>query len=123
MRSTTLLKQKRALRRRNHVRRKIRQSTALPRLSVHRSCKHISAQLIDDAAGRTLVAVSSTAKALQDQLQGKTKSQRAAVLGAEFGRRAKEAGIEQVVFDRGASKYHGRVKAFADAAREAGLKF
>ena len=123
MRSTTLLKNKRALRRKNHVRRRIRQVSTLPRLSVNRSCKHISAQLIDDEAGRTLVAVTSTSKSLQDQLSGKTKTERAAVVGAEIGRLAKEAGFEQVVLDRGSSKYHGRVKALAEAAREAGLKF
>ena len=123
MRSTTLLKQKRAQRRKNHVRRQIRQVSDLPRLSINRSCKHISAQLIDDRSGKTLLAVSSTAKALQDQLSGKTKTERAAIVGAEVGRRAKEAGVEQIVFDRGSSKFHGRVKALADAAREAGLKF
>ena len=123
MRSTTLLKQKRAQRRKNHVRRKIRQATTLPRLSVNRTSKHISAQVIDDVAGRTLCAVSSTSKSFADQLQGKTKSERAAIVGAELGRRAKDAGIEQVAFDRGSSKYHGRVKAFADAVREAGVKF
>lgn len=123
MRSTTLLKNKRTKRRKNHVRRLIRKVSDLPRMSVNRTSKHISVQLIDDEAGRTLLAVSSTGKALQDQLSGKTKTERSAVIGAEFGRRAKEAGIEKVVFDRGASKYHGRVKALADAAREAGLKF
>ena len=110
-------------RRRFHVRSRIRQESTLPRLSVHRTLKHISAQVIDDAAGRTLVAVSSTAKSLADDLAGKTKTDRAKVIGSEIARRAREAGVERVVFDRGASKFHGRVKALADAAREGGLKF
>jgi large subunit ribosomal protein L18 len=105
------------------VRSKIRRTATLPRLSVSRSLQHISAQIIDDGQGRTLAAVTSTAKGLADQLAGKTKTQRAAVIGAEIARRAKEAGVEAVVFDRGARRYHGRVKALADAAREGGLKF
>jgi large subunit ribosomal protein L18 len=123
MKTPTLLKNKRRERRANHVRTGIRRHSDLPRLSVHRTSKHISAQVIDDRTGRTLCATTSTAKTLQGDLSGKTKSQRAAVIGAEIARRAKDAGIEQVVFDRGYSKYHGRVKALADAAREAGLKF
>ena len=79
--------------------------------------------MIDDAQGKTLVAATTTSKAMADELAGKTKTQRAAVVGAELARRAKEAGVEKVTFDRGHCKYHGRVKAFADAAREAGLKF
>lgn len=122
MKSTTLLKNKRQLRRRRHVRRTIRQVSTLPRLSVNRTCKHISAQLIDDVGGRTLAAVSSTAKALQGELSGKTKTERAKVIGAEIAKKALDAGVQQVVLDRGDSKYHGRVKALADAAREAGLK-
>ena len=118
-----LLKNKRRLRRGRSVRRKLRMTSSVPRLSVNRSLKHISAQIIDDATGRTLASVSSTAGALRGDLDGKTKTQRAAVIGAELARRAKEAGVEQVVFDRGHSKYHGRVKALADAAREGGLKF
>lgn len=120
---TTLLKNRKRLRRRRSVRRKLRATTTLPRLSINRTLKHFSAQVIDDAEGRTLAAATSTAKSLADELAGKTKTQRAAVVGAELARRAKEAGIEGVAFDRGHCKYHGRVKAFADAAREAGLKF
>jgi len=118
-----LLKNERRLRRGRSVRRKLRQTASVPRLSVHRSLKHISAQIIDDGSGRTLAAASSTASALAGSLGGKTKTERAAVIGAELARRAKEAGIERVVFDRGHAKYHGRVKALADAAREGGLKF
>ncbi len=118
-----LLKNARRLRRRNHVRARIRRQTDRPRLSVFRSSKHIYGQIIDDATGRTLAHVASTARALRDELAGKTKSEQAAILGAELARRAKEAGVESVVFDRGHAKYHGRVKAFAEAAREGGLKF
>lgn len=110
-------------RRANHVRRGIRQHSDLPRLSVTRSLKHISVQVIDDRAGRTLAAVSTTAKSVASELAGKTKTERAKWVGAEIARKAKDAGVEAVVFDRGPSKYHGRVKALADAAREAGLRF
>jgi len=110
-------------RRKYHVRSKLSGRTDRPRLSVFRSCKHISAQVIDDVNGRTLCAASSTAKSLSGDLTGKTKSERAAVVGREIARKAREAGVEAVVFDRGASRYHGRVKALAEAAREGGLKF
>ena len=98
------LKEMRRKRRRMSTRNRLRHDQMLPRLSVHRTTKHISAQIIDDAAG-------------------KTKSERASVIGTEIARRAKDAGVEAVVFDRGAAQYHGRVKALAEAAREAGLKF
>ena len=111
------------LRRRQSGARKVRRGTTRRRLAVNRSLKHISGQIIDDGAGRTLCGVSSTAKALAGELAGKTKTEQAKVVGAEMARLAKAAGIEEVVFDRRGSKYHGRVKAFADAAREAGLKF
>ena len=123
MKTATLLKNKRRSRRQNHVRRNIRKHSDLPRLSIFRSTKHISAQIIDDKAGRTLCAVSSTAKTMTDALAGKKKSEQSAIVGAEIAKRAKDAGVTQVVFDRGFSRYHGRVKALADAAREAGLKF
>ncbi len=123
LKSATINKNGRKLRRKRHVRRRIRSSSVLPRLSIHRTCKHISAQVIDDVQGRTLAVATTTTKALADQLGGKTKTERASLIGAEIARKAKEAGVETVVFDRGASKYHGRVKALADAAREAGLKF
>lgn len=118
-----LLKNKQRLRRRRSVRRKLRQASTLPRLSVTRTLKHFSAQIIDDSQGKTLTAVTSTAKSMSDDLAGKTKSEKAAILGAEIARRAKDAGVETVAFDRGHCRYHGRVKAFAEAAREGGLKF
>lgn len=119
----TLLKNMRRLRRRNSVRTRLRREGTAPRLSVQRSLKHFYGQIIDDAQGHTLVHVASTARALRDELAGKPKTEQAKLLGAELARRAKEAGVQRVVFDRGHSKYHGRVKAFAEAAREGGLQF
>jgi len=121
--ANTILKNKRRKRRTLGGRSRQRRGTDRPRLSVHRTLKHISAQVIDDGEGRTLAAVSSTSKALSDALSGKNKTERASVIGAEIARLAKEAGVESVSFDRGYSKYHGRVKALADAAREGGLQF
>ena len=114
---------KRRERRAKHVRRRIRMTSDRPRLSVHRSSKHIYAQIIDDAAGRTLASASSTSKALSDQADGKSKSDVAAAVGSEIAKRAADAGVKEVVFDRGGRKYHGRIKALADAAREGGLSF
>ncbi|MEM8711911.1 MAG: 50S ribosomal protein L18 [Planctomycetota bacterium] len=121
MKSTVLLKNKRRDRRAKSVRRRIAANSDRPRLSIHRTTKHISAQVIDDVAGSTLCALSSTSKKLADQLNGKTKTEKAAVIGAEIARLAKEKNVTEVVLDRGYSRYHGRVKALADAAREAGL--
>jgi large subunit ribosomal protein L18 len=123
MKTALYVKNKRRVRRANHVRARIRRESDQPRLSVFRSSKHIYAQVIDDATGRTLAHASSTARSLASSLTGKNKTQRAAVVGAEIARAAKAAGVERVVFDRGFAKFHGRVKALADAAREAGLKF
>jgi large subunit ribosomal protein L18 len=92
-----------------------------PRLSVHRSSKNISVQLIDDAQGRTLAAASTLEKDLG--CFGRNNKEAAAKIGAEIAARAKAAGIEDVYFDRGGFLFHGRVKALADAAREGGLKF
>jgi large subunit ribosomal protein L18 len=117
------LKKTRRARRANHVRTRIRRTTTLPRLSVNRSLKHISAQVIDDATGRTLVHVTSTSKEMADTLKGKTKTERAKLLGTEIAKKARAAGVEEVVFDRGFARFLGRVKALADAAREGGLKF
>ena len=91
------------------------------RLSVHRSNKNISVQIIDDAGGRTLCAASTLEPKLG--LVGKNNVESAAKIGTEIAARAKAAGIEQVYFDRGGYLYHGKVKALADAAREGGLKF
>jgi len=92
------------------------------RLSVNRSSKHIYAQVIDPS-GRTLCGIGTTKKALTAELAGKTKTERAALIGKQIAALAKEKGVEKVVFDRGSCRYHGRVKALAEAARAEGLKF
>jgi len=94
-----------------------------PRLSVFRSSKHIYGQIIDDVAGHTLVAASSLDKALKAGLKTGADTAAAKQVGLLLAEKAKAAGIEAVVFDRGGYKYHGRVKALADAAREGGLAF
>ncbi|HEO70190.1 MAG TPA: 50S ribosomal protein L18 [Candidatus Hydrogenedentes bacterium] len=105
-------------RRRKRVRRKITGTSAMPRLSVYRSLKHIYAQVIDDTCGRTLAAASSVAL----KISGSTVADAQAV-GKAVAENAKEQGIAKVCFDRNGRLYHGRVKALADAAREAGLQF
>ncbi len=115
---------KRALfqKRRLRVRNKLKKfSNGKPRLSVHRSLKNISVQVIDDAQGRTLASASSLEKDLG--VVGKNNVEATAKIGAAIAERAKAAGIEEVVFDRGGYLFHGKVKALADAAREGGLKF
>ena len=94
-----------------------------PRLSVFRSDKHIYAQVIDDLAGRTLASASSTLTDVRGDLKNGGNIAAAKLVGKVIAERAKAAGITQVAFDRGGRKYHGRVKALADAAREGGLKF
>jgi large subunit ribosomal protein L18 len=105
--------------RHQRVRKKVRGTAARPRLSVFRSSRHIYAQLIDDASGQTLVAASTMERGARG---GPTATADAAkTVGSRLGERARAAGIEQVVFDRGGFRYHGRVAAVADGAREAGL--
>jgi large subunit ribosomal protein L18 len=94
-----------------------------PRLSIHRSSKHIYAQIIDDAAGKTLAAASSLEKDLKGSLKTGADKAAAAAIGKLVAERALKAGVTAVVFDRGGYLYHGRVKALADAAREGGLSF
>ena len=94
-----------------------------PRLCVYRSLEHIYAQVIDDRAGRTLVSASTADKETKKNLKGGGNVAAAKVVGKAIADRAKAAGVSKVVFDRGGYKYHGRVKALADAAREAGLQF
>jgi large subunit ribosomal protein L18 len=96
-------------------------TTGRPRLAVFRSLNQIYAQVIDDATGRTLASASSLEKGLRDA--SGTKSERARVVGRLLAERAREAGVERVVFDRAGFRYHGRVRALAEAAREAGLEF
>jgi large subunit ribosomal protein L18 len=105
------------------VRKRLRQVTTRPRLSVHRSLSNISAQIIDDLRGHTLVSASSLEKEVRGGIQGLRKTDVAKKVGSLVAERAKRAGLVKVAFDRGAYKYHGRVKALADAAREAGLEF
>ncbi len=108
------------IRRRARVRRKLRGTSDRPRLSVYRSNRYIYAQVIDDVSGVTIAAASSQEPDLRsDRLNVET----AAKVGALVADRAKEAGVATVVYDRGGYKYHGRLKALADAAREAGLEF
>jgi large subunit ribosomal protein L18 len=111
------------IRRHRRVRRSVAGTPARPRLNVFRSTTHIYAQVIDDVAGTTLAAASDVEKAIAAGLDGKNKTERAQAVGKAVAERAKEKGITTVVFDRGGHKYHGRVKALADAAREAGLGF
>jgi large subunit ribosomal protein L18 len=109
-------------RRRMRVRSKLRKSAnGKPRLSVHRSSKNISVQLIDDTQGRTLAAASSLEAALG--VVGKNNVEAAAKVGKAIAERAKAAGVESAYFDRGGFIFHGKIKALADAAREGGLKF
>jgi len=116
---TVLTKRERRLRRRRRVRARIIGSGERPRLSVHRSNRGVFAQLVDDAEGRTLAAVNWT----EPELRKLTASAQAKRAGELLAERAKAAGIESCVFDRGGYKFHGRVKALAEGAREGGLTF
>jgi large subunit ribosomal protein L18 len=114
-----LTKPQRRLRRRQRVRARIRGSAERPRLSVYRSNRGVFAQLIDDDAGRTLASVSWT----EPELRALASMEQANRVGQLLAERAKAAGIETCVFDRGGYRYHGRVAAIAEGAREGGLKF
>lgn len=117
------LKQVRRLRRRRHVRRKVVGSAERPRLTVFRSSKHIYAQLIDDLNGRTLAAANSNSPDLRKSAAYGGNVKAAQAVGKRLAEVAKEKGISKAAFDRGHYRYHGRVKALADAAREGGLQF
>jgi large subunit ribosomal protein L18 len=117
------LKQVRRLRRRRHVRRKIVGTVERPRLTVFRSSKHIYAQLIDDHNGRTLAAASSNSPDVRKDVAYGGNVKAAQAVGKRLAEVAKERGITKVAFDRGHYRYHGRIKALADAAREGGLQF
>lgn len=108
-----------ATRRAVRTRARIRGTAERPRLTVFRSLKHISAQVIDDTTGRTLAASTDT----HIDAKGKKPVEVAALVGTDVSEKAKKAGVTTIVFDRGSYKYHGRVAALAEAAREAGLKF
>ena len=107
----------------DRVRTKVSGTTERPRLCVYRSLGHIYAQVIDDRSGKTLVSASSVDGETKKNLKGGGNIAAARVIGKAVAERAKAAGVQKVVFDRGGYKYHGRVKALADAAREAGLQF
>ncbi len=111
------------LRRHERVREKVSGTAARPRLCVFRSLNNIYVQLIDDAAGKTLVSASSLDAELKEAAQGKAKAACGELVGALAAKRALGQGINEVVFDRGGYMYHGRVKAVAEAARQGGLKF
>ena len=112
-------------RRRRHrrVRKKVFGTAERPRLNVFRSLRRIHAQIIDDERGHTLVAISTLDNIVSDELAGLDKTAQAKVVGKALAERAQAKGIQNIVFDRGGYKYHGRVKALADSAREAGLEF
>jgi large subunit ribosomal protein L18 len=116
-----LNKLERRVRIKHRIRKKLSGSQERPRLTVFRSNKQIYAQLVDDLTGKTLLAVSSLDKAIAENKVKKTEQ--AKLVGKLAAEKSKEAGIKEVVFDRNGYLYHGRVKAFADAAREGGLKF
>ncbi len=109
--------------RHERLRKKVSGSPACPRLMVRRTLHHIYATVVDDSAGHTLVAASTRDKSVADSLESKTNIDAAKAVGSAIASKAKAAGISDVVFDRGGYKYHGRVQALADAAREAGLNF
>ena len=116
-----LTKQEHRVRRHGRVRKKVYGTPERPRLAVFRSNKHITAQVIDDISGKTLAAASTTEADLKGGATGNKEA--ATKVGSLVAERAKAAGINKVVFDRGGFQYHGRVAAVADAAREAGLEF
>jgi large subunit ribosomal protein L18 len=120
---TLTASKKRALRLRRHarVRKNLSGTAERPRLAVFRSTRHISAQVIDDSTGRTLAAASSVEAELRSSSGGNVAA--AGTVGRLVAERAKAAGVAKVVFDRGGNRYHGRVAALADAARQAGLEF
>ena len=111
------------LRRHKRVRKHVVGTPERLRLDVFRSLRHIYAQVVDDGQGHTLISASTIDPELAVQLQGLTKTEQARVVGKVLAERALGQGVKKVVFDRGGYKYHGRVKALADAAREGGLEF
>ena len=105
------------------VRTKVEGTTSRPRLCVFRSLNHIYAQVIDDSRGHTLTSASTLDPEIKSEADGKTKTDKSKLVGSLIAKRTLSEGIKQVVFDRGGYKYHGRVKALAEAARQGGLKF
>jgi large subunit ribosomal protein L18 len=120
---TTKNRSEARLHRHQRVRANVAGTGTRPRLNVFRSLAHIYAQVIDDSSGQTLVSASTVDAELKKQVAGKKKTEQAKLVGATLAARAKAKGVTAVVFDRGGYKYHGRVKALADGAREGGLEF
>ena len=118
-----LLVQTRRLRRQRHVRNRMSGTTERPRLAVFRSSKHIYAQMINDETGTTIVTASTMEPDIKAQVKYGGNKTAAAIVGKLVAERAKQAGIDKICFDRRSYKYHGRVAALAQAARDAGLKF
>lgn len=116
-------KSKARKRRHRRIRARISGTAERPRLNVFRSLDHIYAQVIDDESGRTLVSASTVDQGVRTDMDGKTKKEQANLVGKTVAVRAKEIGIERVIFDRGGYLYHGRIQALADGARKAGLQF
>lgn len=114
---------KKRLRRRQHVRNKLRGSAEQPRLCVQRSLKHFACQVVDDDSGKTLVSASTRDKNVRGEVSNGGNCDAAAKIGSLIAEKVSAAGIKSVRLDRGHNKYHGRVKAFAEAAREGGLQF
>jgi len=110
-------------RRHTRLRNRAAGTSAKPRLCVFRSLSNIYAQIINDEAGVTVASAASTDAAVKEQASGKNKTQVADLVGTVLAKNAQEKGVSEVVFDRGGYKYHGRIKALAEAARKAGLKF
>lgn len=110
-------------RRHHRIRRRVQGTPERPRLCVRRSLRHTYAQVVDDVSGRTLVAASTEAPAIREACRSARKAAAANLVGKELARLAREAGIAKVAFDRGGYKYHGRVRALAEGAREGGLQF
>jgi large subunit ribosomal protein L18 len=110
-------------RRHRRVRKRVVGTSQRPRFNIFRSLKHIYAQVVDDTRGHTLAAASTLDAELRDKVKGLTKTEQAKLVGELLAKRALERGVQEVAFDRGGYKYHGRVKSLAEAAREGGLDF
>lgn len=121
--SKTNPSQEQRARRKLHIRKRVKGTPERPRMTVFRSSKHIYVQIIDDDSGATLLSASSLEEQVKKDLAYGGNKKAAAVIGKVIGERAKEAGLTKVVFDRNGYLYHGRVRALADAARQAGLEF
>ena len=116
-------KVKSRLRRKNHIRKRIAGTATRPRLSVFRSNAHITVQAVDDDSGKVLATASDHGKTAASEMSGKKKAERAKLVGTAIGEKLKAQNITSVIFDRNGFIYHGRVKAVAEGAREAGLQF